>query len=109
MLNGFPSDKEIRRLPVASWLRSKSVACALAVIVVFGIDFGLMPSAAADPIDDYIRAQIKSRHMPGVSIAVVRNGKLVKAAGYGYANVETGTKATAQKPIRDCIEELPTK
>ena len=54
-----------------------------------------MASSAGDTVDDYMRAQILERHIPGVSIGVVRNGKLVKAAGYGYANVECKSTATA--------------
>ena len=33
--------------------------------------------------------------VPGVSIAVVDNGKIKWAKGYGYANTETGTKVNA--------------
>lgn len=33
--------------------------------------------------------------VPGVSIAVVENGKIKWAKGYGYANTETGTKVDA--------------
>ena len=33
--------------------------------------------------------------VPGVSIAVVENGKIKWAKGYGYANTETGTKVNA--------------
>jgi CubicO group peptidase (beta-lactamase class C family) len=54
----------------------------------------LLPAAAlADRVDDVVRAQIAERHVPGASIAVVRNGRLVKAAGYGMANLEVGAKA----------------
>lgn len=50
--------------------------------------------AQADEIDDYVRAQIKARNIPGISIAVVRDGKLVKAQGYGMANLELSSPAT---------------
>jgi len=33
--------------------------------------------------------------VPGVSIAIVENGKIKWAKGYGYANTETGTKVDA--------------
>ena len=33
--------------------------------------------------------------VPGVSIAIVENGKIKWAKGYGYANTETGTKVNA--------------
>ncbi len=48
----------------------------------------------ADPIDDYLRTEMKARRLPGVSLAVVKNGKLVKAAGYGLASLELQVPAT---------------
>jgi D-alanyl-D-alanine carboxypeptidase len=45
-------------------------------------------------IDDYVSAVMKKRHIPGVSIAIVKDGKLVEAKGYGLANVELSVPAT---------------
>jgi CubicO group peptidase (beta-lactamase class C family) len=33
-------------------------------------------------------------HVPGLALAVVRNGKVVRAQGYGYANLELGVPVT---------------
>jgi len=55
---------------------------------------GLTRTAGADPIDDYVRSQLKARHLPGVSLAVVKDGRVVKAAGYGLASLELGAAAT---------------
>jgi CubicO group peptidase (beta-lactamase class C family) len=52
-------------------------------------------SARADPVDDYVRAVMGRKKIPGVSIAVVRDGKIAKAEGYGFANLELDTNATA--------------
>ncbi|MHC5538137.1 serine hydrolase domain-containing protein [Singulisphaera rosea] len=49
-----------------------------------------------DPIDDYIKGQMKRHRIPGLSLAVVRDGRLLKAEGYGLANVETNTPATPE-------------
>ncbi len=38
--------------------------------------------------------QLKPRHLPGVSVAVVKNGRIVKAAGYGLASLELNAPAT---------------
>ena len=40
---------------------------------------GSFVTARADWIDQYIPAQIKQRQIPGLSLAVIRDGKLVKA------------------------------
>ena len=42
----------------------------------------------ADDVDDWVRAQIKERRVPAVSIAVIKNGALIKSGGYGIANLE---------------------
>ena len=52
--------------------------------------------AAADKIDDLLKTKMETRKIPGLSLAVVQNGKVVKIKGYGLANVETETPATPQ-------------
>jgi D-alanyl-D-alanine carboxypeptidase len=42
--------------------------------------------ARADPADDFVKAQIDKFSLPGLSLAVVRNGEIVKAEGYGLAD-----------------------
>lgn len=42
----------------------------------------------ADPIDDVIQAELKRQRVPGMSVAVVKDGNVIKAEGYGLANVE---------------------
>jgi D-alanyl-D-alanine carboxypeptidase len=54
----------------------------------------LPASTWADRVDDYVKAQMQRRHVPGVSLAVIRDGKVVRACGYGTANVELGVPAT---------------
>jgi D-alanyl-D-alanine carboxypeptidase len=55
----------------------------------------------ADEIDDLVNAQIKKRHIPGLSLAVLRDGKVIKAAGYGLANIELNVPAT-----KDTVYEI---
>src|SRR5688572_6103396 len=42
----------------------------------------------ADEVDDYVQAELKKQHIPGLSLAVVKNGVVEKIAGYGLANTE---------------------
>ena len=53
----------------------------------------LLPAARSDEVDDYVNAEIQKRHVPGVSLAVIMDGKVVKAQGYGLANVELNVPA----------------
>ncbi len=50
--------------------------------------------AQADRVDDFIKSEMRLRHIPGLSLAVVRNGRVIKAKGYGLANVELKVPAT---------------
>src|SRR5688572_4438221 len=50
----------------------------------------------ADKVDRYVSAQLKKFNAPGLSLAVVKNGKMIKAKGYGLANVELNVPATPQ-------------
>jgi CubicO group peptidase (beta-lactamase class C family) len=51
-------------------------------------------SALADAVDDFVRAQMKAAHIPGVAIAVIKDGKPVKVRGYGFGNIELETPVT---------------
>jgi CubicO group peptidase (beta-lactamase class C family) len=54
----------------------------------------------ADGVDDFVRAQMRKQHIPGVSLAVIREGKPVKVLGYGLANVELNVPATPETVFR---------
>jgi CubicO group peptidase (beta-lactamase class C family) len=40
-------------------------------------------SAQADALDDIINAEMTMRQIPGLSLAIIENGKIVRAQGYG--------------------------
>ena len=39
--------------------------------------------ARADALDDIIKAEMQMRQIPGLSLAIIENGKIVRAQGYG--------------------------
>jgi CubicO group peptidase (beta-lactamase class C family) len=39
-------------------------------------------------VDEVVRAQMREQKIPGVALAVMRDGKIIKATGYGLASVE---------------------
>ncbi|MGH9464454.1 MAG: serine hydrolase, partial [Thermoanaerobaculia bacterium] len=47
-----------------------------------------VPPLAADAVDDAVRAAMLDQRIPGLSLAVCERGRAVKAAGYGFANLE---------------------
>jgi CubicO group peptidase (beta-lactamase class C family) len=53
--------------------------------------------AAEHPdVDAYVRAQMDRRHVPGLSLAVVKNGDVVCSKAYGLANVELNAPAAEE-------------
>src|SRR5579871_825845 len=52
--------------------------------------------AHADAVDDYIRARMQKEHIPGLSLAVLRDGKVIKEQGYGYASLEFKVPASPE-------------
>src|SRR4029079_13998313 len=44
-------------------------------------------------IDAYVKAEMKSQQIPGLSYAVVRNGKIIDSGAYGLANIELNIPA----------------
>ncbi len=48
----------------------------------------------ADEVDAFVMAQMAKQHVPAVSIAVLKHGKIVKAKGYGTVNLELAVPAT---------------
>jgi D-alanyl-D-alanine carboxypeptidase len=60
------------------------------------IVFLLLPQTTAvraDNVDDYVKAEMQKQRIPGLSLAVVKEGKVIKAEGYGLANVELNVPA----------------
>ena len=60
---------------------------ALALILTAAV------AARADKVDDYLKAEMQKQHIPGISIAVLKDGKIIKTEGYGLANVELNVPA----------------
>ena len=48
--------------------------------------------AAADKVDDYVRKEMAKQRIPGLTLAIVRDGKIVKSAGYGLADLDNDVK-----------------
>jgi len=67
----------------------KNVLIFLLLIVV---------SARADLVDDYVNGEMTNQHIPGVALAVLTNGVVAKAQGYGWAD-EEGKVAVATNTL----------
>lgn len=58
----------------------------ISLLLVF--TFSTAVYAQADSIDLFIKAQMQKRKIPGLQLAIVKNGKVIKTGNYGLANVQ---------------------
>lgn len=57
-------------------------------LAVFLLFISFPTSVRADAIDDYIHAEMAQQNVPGLSLAIMREGQIVRTQGYGFANLE---------------------
>jgi CubicO group peptidase (beta-lactamase class C family) len=65
----------------------KRTAALLALLLLLSVTC-FAQDGITTKVDDYIRSEMKAQQIPGVSLAVIKNGEIVLAKGYGLANVE---------------------
>lgn len=58
-------------------------------LFAFSLCFGQQPKFITDDLDAYINKGLKDWNLPGLAIAVVKDGKVVIMKGYGVRNVKT--------------------
>lgn len=61
----------------------KICLCALMIL-----SLGNSVCAQQDSVDAFIRAEMQKRGIPGLQMAIVHKGKIIKTANYGMANVQ---------------------
>jgi hypothetical protein len=52
--------------------------------------------SAESDLETYLRGKVRDEQIPAMQVAIVRHGKIIKAAAYGTANVENGVPASAE-------------
>jgi CubicO group peptidase (beta-lactamase class C family) len=61
-------------------------------------------------IDTLIQGTLKRWHVPGVAVAIVRDGKVIYLKGHGVRSIEDGAKVTPDTlfPIASCTKSFTT-
>jgi CubicO group peptidase (beta-lactamase class C family) len=49
--------------------------------------------AHADQVDTYLKSQMQQHRIPGLTLKIIRDGKTIKTAAYGRANIELNVPA----------------
>jgi CubicO group peptidase (beta-lactamase class C family) len=76
--------------------RSPVALCMVALL-------GCCQCAGADIVDDAVDALMQKSHLPGLSLAIIQDGKIVKAEGYGYL-----TKGNSAPVTKDTLFQAGT-
>jgi N-acyl-D-amino-acid deacylase len=98
------SDHVVDQSPFARELDMNATLCVtrLKAIGVLSLAsaIAVQPLRAQDlvaaRVDSFVRAEMARQRVPGLSLAVVRNGQPVKVMGYGEANVEHNVPVTRE-------------
>lgn len=62
---------------------------------VMGMAWLIGSGAQADAIDDFVNQELARQKVPGAAVGIMQRGQLVRAAGYGLANIEHGVPVHA--------------
>ena len=69
-------------------MKSFVLRLLLVVLAVAVAALGQASVSSSDAVAQYVKAEMARQHIPGVSLLVSRNGEIVRAQGFGLANVE---------------------
>ena len=62
---------------------------SLSVPLIFLLTISCLAQNSVETrVDEYIRAEMQAQQIPGLALAVIKDGKMLIARGYGLANVE---------------------
>lgn len=62
------------------------------------------PENVSEAVDRYLAAEMQQRRIPGLALAVVKDGAVIKAQGYGFADLEHDVRVTPD--TRFCIASV---
>ena len=77
-------------MPSAKFFKS------LSSLLLFPLLLNAQSAATQDSIDHFLITKMAEKKIPALQVAIVRDGKIVKHASYGTANLENNIKATEQ-------------
>jgi CubicO group peptidase (beta-lactamase class C family) len=80
-------------------LFSRCLILSSLAIFAFGVAAAIpsctaQSQTASDKVNSYIAAQLHEQRIPGLALAVTRDGQIVKSQGYGLANIELNVPVT---------------
>ncbi len=69
---------------------------ALCLLLLFRLRPAAQNPATTGAVTEYIKTEMERQHIPGLSLLVAKEGKIVRAHGFGLANLELRVPVTAE-------------
>src|SRR5687768_1369859 len=66
----------------------KRKAAFSVLLILLAVGSGYPQGEITTQVDEFIQAEMQKQKIPGVSLAVVKDGRPLLAKGYGFANLE---------------------
>lgn len=66
------------------------------VVITNLVVFQVLAQSRKDSIDAFMKQQMRERNIPGLQLAIIRNGQIDQLSAYGLANVEHNVRTTNQ-------------
>jgi CubicO group peptidase (beta-lactamase class C family) len=71
-----------------TWKRPPAVFIPTLALILFAASSQAQNTSSTAAVDQYVKAEMQRQHIPGLSLLVAKNGKIVQAEGFGLSNVE---------------------
>jgi CubicO group peptidase (beta-lactamase class C family) len=82
----FCKQKTVYFVPIISVMKK---VCLFLLLISFATTHAQQPQFISDSLDSYIKQGLKDWDVPGLSLVIVKDGKVVVMKGYGVKNIET--------------------
>ena len=90
------TDEVLKRMPKVATILACLLAATAGIILLLLTPVAAQNDVSAE-VDRYIKDEMQKQQIPGLSLAVIKAGRIILAKGYGFANVEH------QVPVRYTI------
>ena len=79
---------------LAAAIRRRKEILRVCMILIAGLVSLAGTEVHADKVDDFVADEMQAHHIPGLSLAIIDDGKISKARGYGYADTSRNALVT---------------
>ena len=69
-------------------MKSPALQPLMVALILAGKAFSQTSGSSSDAVAQYVKVEMARQHIPGIALLVSRNGKPVRAQGFGFSNVE---------------------